>query len=373
MSIQQTRTEFAPPDRAAAETIKSQVRTLQDCDFLHKLYDAVSEFVFIVNTHRQIIFANRAFLDFLGALDVEEIFGRRPGEVVGCIHARKNPAGCGTTNNCSACGAVNAVLTSINGKVSQQQCSITRETHGDDLELQIRTSPIKIGSQSFVVAAVSDISHENRRRILERIFFHDILNTAAALKLGTQGKFTSRTAKKAIAAAENNAARLIEEIRAQRDLLNAESGDLSINPESINSLSLLTDLRDTYHNPKGPAVILDPASQDIPLLTDPTIFSRVLRNMVKNAVEASDPDHRVTLGCTKNQTNARFTVHNPTHIPETDQLKIFQRSFTTKGKGRGLGTYSMKLLTERYLKGKVTFTSTPEKGTTFTAEIPLAT
>lgn len=38
-------------------------------------------------------------------------------------------------------------------------------------------------------------------------------------------------------------------------------------------------------------------------------------------------------------------------MPRTSQLQIFQRSFSTKGKGRGLGTYSIKLLTERYLKG----------------------
>ena len=32
-------------------------------------------------------------------------------------------------------------------------------------------------------------------------------------------------------------------------------------------------------------------------------------------------------------------------------------SFSTKGAGRGLGTYGMKLLTERYLNGSVSFVS----------------
>ncbi|MBK8046925.1 MAG: hypothetical protein IPK16_07250 [Anaerolineales bacterium] len=52
------------------------------------------------------------------------------------------------------------------------------------------------------------------------------------------------------------------------------------------------------------------------------------------------------------------------------QLQVFQRSFSTKGNGRGLGTYSMKLLTERYLQGEVGFVSTPESGTTFFARFP---
>jgi len=49
---------------------------------------------------------------------------------------------------------------------------------------------------------------------------------------------------------------------------------------------------------------------------------------------------------------------------------VFQRSFSTKGKGRGLGTYSIKLLTERYLKGTASFTSTETDGTTFQISLP---
>ena len=57
--------------------------------------------------------------------------------------------------------------------------------------------------------------------------------------------------------------------------------------------------------------------------------------------------------------------------PREVQLQVFQRSFSTKGENRGLGTYSIRLLTERYLKGQVSFTSSPETGTIFTAAYPL--
>lgn len=66
-----------------------------------------------------------------------------------------------------------------------------------------------------------------------------------------------------------------------------------------------------------------------------------------------------------------FWVHNPTVMPRKVQLQVFQRSFSTKGKGRGLGTYSVKFLSERYLQGQVFFASTPETGTTFTVHYPL--
>lgn len=66
-----------------------------------------------------------------------------------------------------------------------------------------------------------------------------------------------------------------------------------------------------------------------------------------------------------------FEVHNDSFIPREIQLQVFQRSFSTKGEGRGLGTYSIKLLTERYLNGSVEFESSIESGTTFRVVYPL--
>jgi sensor histidine kinase regulating citrate/malate metabolism len=58
-------------------------------------------------------------------------------------------------------------------------------------------------------------------------------------------------------------------------------------------------------------------------------------------------------------------------MPEKVKLQIFNRSFSTKGIGRGIGTYSIKLITEGYLKGIVDFESAEERGTTFTIQLPL--
>jgi sensor histidine kinase regulating citrate/malate metabolism len=53
-------------------------------------------------------------------------------------------------------------------------------------------------------------------------------------------------------------------------------------------------------------------------------------------------------------------------------MQLFKRSFSTKGLDRGLGTYSMKILGERYLKGKVYFTTSEEDGTSFFFDLPLS-
>jgi sensor histidine kinase regulating citrate/malate metabolism len=53
------------------------------------------------------------------------------------------------------------------------------------------------------------------------------------------------------------------------------------------------------------------------------------------------------------------------------KLQVFQRSFSTKGKNRGTGTYESKLLVSRYLKGEISFTSNKD-GTTFQIRLPLS-
>ena len=89
-----------------------------------------------------------------------------------------------------------------------------------------------------------------------------------------------------------------------------------------------------------------------------------------DAIEASDDGEVITAGCKGGDSSVTFWVHNRAFIPKDVQLQLFKRSFSTKGLGRGLGTYSMLLLTEKYLKGHVSFSSTEAQGTTFTVALP---
>jgi signal transduction histidine kinase len=110
----------------------------------------------------------------------------------------------------------------------------------------------------------------------------------------------------------------------------------------------------------------------------------VIASGSKNALEATAPGGTVRVWCKLEDDDTRaerdgpagavvFSVHNAGHIPETVASRIFQRSFSTKpGRARGLGTYGMKLLGERYLGGNVSFTTSREAGTVFTYRLPLA-
>jgi len=62
----------------------------------------------------------------------------------------------------------------------------------------------------------------------------------------------------------------------------------------------------------------------------------------------------------------------PSQIPPESRPQIWRRTFSTKGRGRGLGTYGMKLFAENYLEGEVGFSSDEINGTEFFLRLPPA-
>lgn len=66
-----------------------------------------------------------------------------------------------------------------------------------------------------------------------------------------------------------------------------------------------------------------------------------------------------------------ISVQNSQVMPYASQMQVFKKSFSTKDVNRGWGTYSIKLLTEKYLKGKASFRSNETEGTIFSVELPV--
>ena len=144
-------------------------------------------------------------------------------------------------------------------------------------------------------------------------------------------------------------------------------------PVPLHSRLFLEVVANTYrHTQAGRErkVILDPALAETIVFSDDRLLGRVIGNLIKNALEAVDPGGVVTIGCSPDSGEVSFWCHNAGVIPHEVQLQIFQRSFSTKEPDRGIGTYSVRLLTERYLKGRVSFISNAASGTVFTVTIP---
>ncbi len=356
--------------------IQLQAAKIKESHFLEKILNAVPHIFLILNSNRQVVYASRALLKFLGLDHHRFLLGRRTGEIMHCIHAGETEGGCGTTLFCKVCGAINSIISSQEGKPVTEECRITRKGDQPPLVLRVMTSPVELEGETLTLFSIQDIGHEKRRKVLERVFFHDILNTLGGLvgyaKMFNTAppQFQEMFRQRILSLSE----RVIEELTEQKDLTEAEAERLTPAPEPVEGLSILKDLAELYRNhdiAAERAIRIDPESASCPLIIDPKLLKRVLGNMVKNALEASQPGETVTLSCNGEDGRGVFRVHNPGEMPEAAKRQVFQRSFSTKGPGRGIGTYSMKLLTKRYLNGSVGFESSADEGTTFWAELPV--
>ena len=369
-------TEFLPAERFSVADVRRQSRRLIDDPLMRSVVDSSKAFISVLNSRRQIVFANRAMTDAFG-YEPETALGARPGELIGCSNAAVSEGGCGTSQSCSMCGAAIAIRSAQGGQVREEECRIIR-TNGEPVELRVTTTPFELDGEDFTLFTAIDIGDTKRRRALERIFFHDILNTATGVRgLSSMVRDADgEDREQVVDLLESTSDHLIDEIKAQRELLAAENHELVVRPRPIDSGELLAEIAHVYeaHDvARQKSVVIDPSIDRVQFLADPTLVGRVVSNLVKNALEATEAGGTVNLGCDQAGSRVSFSVHNDTFIPQDAQLQLFQRSFTTKGDGRGLGTYGARLLTERYLNGEIRFESLPESGTTFTVSYPFVT
>ncbi len=379
MASSSDHTFFASPERESAEEIRERTRVLEQDPLLRELLEAFPTMAVILSKTRQILMYNRAFDEAVPHSSDDLFLAMRLGECVGCEVAVKAPGGCGTGKQCRMCGAVLAMLEAQDGRRNIRECSIP--VYSDDafhaLEFRVAAVPMTIAGEDVTLLSLADISEENRRKALERIFFHDVLNTASGVRsiADLLRLIKGPEREELVDDLDGLSDQLIEEIQSQRDILAAERGDLLTRQQEISVIDMLEHVLALYRfHLLGKDRELRAVNRTDGLIfqSDATILARVLGNLTKNALEASDPGDVITLVCdVPDSGGIRFSVHNPVVIPEKVQLQLFRRSFSTKGGGRGLGTYSARLLTERYLGGEIDFMSSDEQGTTFSIVLPL--
>jgi signal transduction histidine kinase len=363
-------------DRLPANVVETQMHIFSANNLFAEIMDSTPFCVVVLNEYRQIVYANKALKDFIKDKNVELPFGKRMGEVLSCKNAFLTPSGCGTSEFCDTCGALKVILSSLNGEEDVQECRIIQKDTNEALDLRVWAKQLKTDNQVFSIFSFADISHEKRRQVLERIFFHDVLNTASGLSsyINLLKDSTKEEIEEMMPIASYLITNLVEEIKSQRDLTKAENQELLVNLQSCDSIKIVNDLNKLYNKriiSEEKYIEIDPNCERIVFTSDPILVSRVLSNMIKNALESTKRQGTIKIGCKLLDDKIRFSVSNPGYISLIVQNQIFQRSFSTKGMGRGLGTYSMKLLTERYLKGSIYFSTSEKEGTTFIVEYPV--
>jgi len=244
-------TYFAPAGRDEPQELERKRALVCSIPLLQRTIDAMSDLVVILNGRRQVVAANQRLLETLDC-ELSAVLGKRLGELMGCKNATQGPDGCGTAPDCALCGAVEAILES-------QRCEdrVTRECRilliqpiVAALDLKVSATAVAADGERFTICVAKDISDEKRLAVLARLFFHDVMNTAGSIQ-GYTELLRERVPRDSpedeeLAELAQLSEELVEEIRAQRDLTYAESGELEPDFQPVAVYDLLQHLQKTY-------------------------------------------------------------------------------------------------------------------------------
>lgn len=303
----------------------------------------------------------------------DDTYCDKPGDFLHCQNAIYSTNGCGSSKNCAYCKLRNSVKTVFNtNKAANEEIILSLEDNRK-LVIQGNMTPFDFHGKQFVAILMTNKGEKQRNMMMEKVFFHDMLNLSGALN-GLIDILQVEHSDELIDEIKKVANQITEELCAQRDLVFAEDGKLTVHIDNM-LLEDFINYTQTLINPLLEAHelemewILDIEKEFI-IHTDYRILHRVLLNMTKNAMEATSQHQKISFRAKSLPDSVEFSVHNPSYIPEEIQSQVFHYGQSSKGTGHGIGTYSMKLLGENYLQGEVWFTTDKEEGTTFFLKIP---
>ncbi len=268
-----------------------------------------------------------------------------------------------------------AIENALAGNVGHYEGDFISRNSGKITPVRVNFAPI-ILDEKMIIGGVGIFEDITERKQIERIYFHDIINTAGNLLNLTElleDEIDSKKRSELIHILGQLAKRIIDEINTHRHLVISEKSKINLSLKKIHSLDFIKNIIGSYNQAdlfEAQSIVIKEDSVDIEFETDETILGRVLGNMIKNAVEASAPGQTVGIKCCLEGDLVVFSTHNSSFIPSDIQAQLFNRSISTKGAGRGLGIFSMKFLTEKYLGGTISFISNKKDGTIFKVSYP---
>jgi signal transduction histidine kinase len=368
-------TFFLPAGRSAADVLRAQAAKLASSPVVTAIFQAAGGAVAILNGERQVVAVNQAGLDLIGE-GAGEALGLRPGEALGCTRAADGPDGCGTGAGCASCGAALAIVVADHrDRAEERDCAITVK-RGDrriDLDLRVRAAPLDLDGERFTLLSISDISADRRRQALEQSFAGDVHQRMAALRSAAASLAEGAATPEAIARVRALVQQLDRSMQVARAIAAGIGGQVEPSPRLVviaDELAQLAEIVDRSQAIRGRRLEILPCPPGEVMMVDSVLLQHVLVAMTLNALEASRAGGRVRVDVDPGQALVTFQVWNAGAIPAAATHRIFQRHYTTKGPGRGNGTWSMKVVGEELLRGEVGFRTSEAGGTTFWLTLP---
>ncbi len=251
-------------------------------------------------------------------------------------------------------------------------------TRNDEIGLLVAEYNKMVKKLEQSAQALARSEREGAWREMARQVAHEIKNPLTPMKLSIQylQKSILDGAPDVKKLTSNMAVTLIEQI----DQLSKIAGDFSqfanIGNAQIEPLDLpevIESVVRLYRTHPGLIIHWSSMEQPITVLADRVQMSRLLTNLLQNALEARSTEETVQVSIQlllKNGTVLLAVKDDAGGIPLSMQSKIFTPNFTTKSSGTGLGLAMCKGIVEN-VNGRIWFETEEGLGTTFFIELPL--
>ncbi len=165
----------------------------------------------------------------------------------------------------------------------------------------------------------------------------------------------------------------------QIESLSTISSDFSKFAKPVTGVYEKTDLRrivtqviSLFDNYEQLTIRFEPFEEPVMVVVIADEINRVLINLIKNSIEASENHAEVDILLERNSDSVSlFITDKGSGISAENSEKIFTPNFSTKTSGTGLGLAICKKIMEAH-KGSIHFSSSNGNGTTFRLNLPLA-
>jgi signal transduction histidine kinase len=332
--------------------------------------------LFILDMQNRFLMTNQRMRDFLGAKSEDEVTGRDFGILYRCVENGSGNPGCGRNPECGHCAFFCSLQEALFGSLVRTEF-VLNQHDGKSFIFSAIMKKISLEQQDVIAVSMLDISDRKRRETMERMFYHDLINAVSGmtglLQLTELSPSLNGDAKEMIATSRGCAEYLSDEIHFARNLSKAEKGELELELNNTRLSEILLRAMGFFRmHVENRRIRFDVvnASPDAVVKTDRTLVVRILVNLIKNAMEAGSSGEVIGIRAIASNSLLTLEVHNRAYMPPAISENIFKRAFSTKGAGRGVGTYSVRLFAEQFLHGRTWFTTDPREGTSFYVEIP---
>jgi signal transduction histidine kinase len=267
----------------------------------------------------------------------------------------------------------NAGVLALYGEISSELEQTNSGVVALHAELEAKTRQLREASESKT-RFWANVSHELRSPLNSVIGLSRLLAASAPEELGAQ----QREQVALIAASGQTLLALVDDLL---DVAKAEAGQLTPQPAPVDVALLLAQIEAVVRPsaPNSAVELLFPAPPKLPpLVTDETMLTRILRNLIGNSLKYTEHGHvRMSVRQALDRADLiEFVVEDTgIGIPQQELTKVFEEFHQVRGahqrgrSGTGLGLpYARSLVT--LLGGTIELTSTVGVGTTVIATLP---